>query len=500
MKKNVPDGSHENMVPQFSIKELLQISDLEVCPFSYEELLHKRSVTLRRNTLKEGCIAIITWFKNDDGDYEQAKNSRYIAISDAISANAAIVVSEFPIPDSPIPVALLKGFNSKTAWSEINHRIRIKYCPLTIAITGNAGKTTTKDLVSIVMASEYNTLYVKKNYNTWRTVGEEVQNLTDAHEIYVQEVHEVDSRECSYMIMPDAVLITNIGKAHLEDFDDSIDVIKEETFHVMDYLKKGGTVFLNQECPVLADSKLEDYHVIRYGVNADHLDYWAENIQYELDHTVFEIFGRKGEREKVVLHIPGIHNVVNAVGAFAVGRWKGIDAKNIVAAMSEYRTSGIRQNMIKVNDIIVMADCYSMTPLSAEAAARTLQMLPLAEGSFRYLVLGYLPRLGNASAKVHREVVERLIAYEKIDEFLFYRKDAKIMQEYFVTKGKIAKYFEYHSDLIAYLKTKVKAGDAVVFKSGTAAHLEHVANEVFGTDFVPENQMEFDREENGGSY
>lgn len=498
-----PSGSRQYQLPQISINEVCEILHLSKPDMSPEELSQKRHLAIVKACVKSDGIAILSWDRDAEGKWVPAgttKPSEYISPEIAKSAGAAFVITSVQQKVEGIPTAFLpSGYSAREAWLELCKYIKRQYHPWTIAVTGNAGKTTTKDMVALALSCKEKTLYVRKNFNTWRTGGETILNLDSSFRSYVQECHEPHSKDLSYMLDADACLITNIGKAHLDEVGNSLEHSKEETLNILKYLKPGNTVFLNNDCPILHDEVFPEYRVIRYGTNPQNCDYYADQIKTDGLSMTFVVHGKDGQSEHGTLSMAGVHNVNNAVAAYAVGRERGIEGKKIMEALAEYRPDGLRQNLMKVNGCTIIVDCYSSTVISSVKAGETLCALPVSGKNKRVLVLGYIPALGAGSESAHREVAAKL-AELNIDVLICYRKDSRIIADVFYDAGKEVHYFEYHREIISWLKENVKEGDAVVFKSGTAAHMEQVVNAVFGTKIVPENSMEYDRIQNGGDF
>jgi len=154
---------------------------------------------------------------------------------------------------------------------------------------------------------------------------------------------------------------------------------------------------------------------------------------------------------------------------------------------------------VKAKECNILVDCYSTTILSTMAAGKTLCELEVGNKSKRIIVMSYLPSLGSGSEAVHRDVGKN-IASLPIDKIIGYRNDAKYIIDECVKAGKDAVFFQYHKDVIEYMKEIIKPGDAIAFKGVTYAHLEVIANELFNLNIIPDNRIEDDRPHNGGDF
>lgn len=487
-------SSYAQITPQISIREVCQLLGLDLNTSNNEE------VSTIYNLDKKRWVSSTQWSMQKYGIAVVNKNG--IDVYTAAKKKAALIIGEFAYRNTgAYSVKLPKGLTPRDAYARICRYIRDRYSIPCVAITGNAGKTTTKDLISSIFRKKYNTLCVDKNYNTWYTSGEILQNLNNEHEIYIQEVHEPHAETVSYMVNPDSVLITNVERAHFNETGASLDDSISATLKITTHMKDGGTIFINNDCPYLStwDFTKKNCNVVKYSSVKGNGDYWAEDIENHGTYTTFKICGKTEEPVDVVLNVAGTHNVNNAVGAYAVGKHYGITSEQIVKGLEAFRPDGVRQNLLKVNNSNILVDCYSTTILSSVAAGKVLCELDIEDTAKRIMVLSYLPSLASGSETVHRDV-GRNIAKLPIDKIIGYRNDAKYIIEECIKAGKDAVFFQYHEEVKAYLKEIFNDGDAVAFKGVTYAHLEQVANDVFGLNIIPDNRIENDKPYNGGDF
>ena len=485
-------SSYANIVPQVSIREVSELLGLDLNTFNNEEVKGVIDLDMKR------CVSTTTWSMQEGGIAIVRRGG--IDVYAAAKKKAALIIGEFAYRNTDAySVKLPKGMTARNAYTKICRYIREQYKIPCIAVTGNAGKTTTKDLISSVLMQKYNTLCVAKNYNTWYTSGEILQNLTDKHDIYVQEAHEPHAESVSFMVQPNSVLITNVERAHFDETGASLNASIEATLKILSYMKNDGTVFINNDCPYLSKYDFDKYNVVKYSANKGDCDYWAEDIVNHGTYNTFKICSKTDDDIEAVLYVAGIHNVNNAVGAYAVGRHYGLEPAQIINALETFRPDGVRQNMLKVGNSNVLVDCYSTTILSSVAAGKALCELNIADDAKRIMILSYLPSLGSGTEAVHRDVGKNIAALP-IDKIIGYRNDAKYIIDECKKAGKDAVFFQYHEEVKTYLKEIFNDGDAVVFKGVTYAHLEQVANDVFGLNIIPDNRIENDRPHNGGDF
>lgn len=430
------------------------------------------NVVMRKNYLREGCVAVVE--VPESGPLNHYTESS-ILIEDAVKAGATMVIATKQYDELPCVVV----DNVANAFVAICTYIRSKYSPKTIALTGTVGKTTTKDLIGEIMLTEGKTLFVDGNYNTYRSAGECVQKLDKSTKLYVQEVHGGtigSASTVSKMVQPNACLITNIGHGHIAQVGSFENLIREK-MSITAGMQEDGVLFLNHDNETLA-KQTPSVPVVWFSSFDSNCDYYAQNIVESGDKITFQICDHENAYD-AVLNFTGIHNVNNAVGAFAVARWMDIPPYKIVAAMSRYQPHGFRQNTIDYRGYKVIVDCYSATPESVDSAMKAFAKLELPSGGRHIAVMGDVNDLGTDYINLHREI-GRKAAAENIDMFFCYGKDAEFLAEGIAEKTDHVAYFDNRDEFNSALAEYMRPGDAVIFKASLKVALEKSVRMIFG--------------------
>ena len=283
-----------------------------------------------------------------------------------------------------------------------------------VGITGTNGKTTTKELIAMVLQKRYNTLYTQGNLNNHIGVPLTLLGLTEEHEMAVVEMganHPGEIRTLVNIAEPDCGLITNVGKAHLEGFGSFEGVVKTKS-ELYDYLrsKKDAFIFLDKDNDVLckASAGLE---TIGYGLEGEGLSVkgklhaCAPFLAFEWEH--------EGESHDVNTHLIGAYNVKNALAAIAIGCRFGVPAESICEALDGYIPSNNRSQLTETADNHLIVDAYNANPTSMMAA---LENFRLMEVEHKVAVLGDMKELGEGSVDEHRKIVDFLgeCGFEKV--------------------------------------------------------------------------------------
>lgn len=282
------------------------------------------------------------------------------------------------------------------------------------AITGSVGKTTTKDLTAAVLSQRFRLLKSEGNMNTEVGLPLTLLRLTGDTEAAVVEMGMRGLGQIQYLASlaePQVGVITNIGRTHLEllGSEENIALAKSE---LVEALPLDGVAILNDDdrwTPVVAARTRA--RVARYGwERAAQPDFpppgglpdvYAAGVQsLGARGTSFRLLTPQGWAE-VVLPLPGLHNVANALAAAAVGVAWGLNPREIAAGLGEARISDKRMSVFQAGPVTILDDSYNASPVSTIAA---LEVLAGMEGGRRVAVLGNMLELGDYAAEGHREV------------------------------------------------------------------------------------------------
>lgn len=299
-----------------------------------------------------------------------------------------------------------------TTFKELAREHRRQFNIPVVGITGTNGKTTTKELVSAVLAEKYNVMHTEGNFNNDVGVPKTLLRLSSEHEIAVVEMgasHPGDIKKLVEYVEPTCGLITNVGRAHLQGFG-SFEGVKKTKGELYDFLKAHhGLVFLNTGNPHLVEMAREREldRVISYGGEDD------ANVQGRV--TAADPFitiewqeAGKPNVYSVKSHLIGAYNVDNMLAAVAVGLHFGVTPEQINHALEHYQPTNNRSELVKTADNTLIVDAYNANPTSMAAALdsfeQTVTTLP------KMAILGDMRELGAASEEEHQKVVDNLKA------------------------------------------------------------------------------------------
>lgn len=348
---------------------------------------------------------------------------------------------------------------------------------LVIGLTGSVGKTTTKEMTACVFSQKCKTLKTEGNLNNEIGMPKTIFRLDESYGCAVIEMGMDNRGQISVLsksCRPDCAIITNIGVSHIENLGSRDEILKAK-LEILDGLKIGSPLFLNGDNDKLSNVKTDDYKVVFYGIENRNCDILAEDIK-EIGLST-EFTAVKGEtRQKITIPTVGIHNVYDALAAFAVGMEYGICPEDIAKGLADYIPSGMRQRIKNANGITVIEDCYNASPDSQKAGLNSL--CKIAKGR-RIAVLGDMLELGAYSEPAHRKV-GKYAAECEIDMLFTYGKESEYIADSAGKSGLKAVFsFTDKAELTKALEKELKIGDTVLFKASRGMKLEEIFEELY---------------------
>ncbi|MGM0408044.1 MAG: UDP-N-acetylmuramoyl-tripeptide--D-alanyl-D-alanine ligase [Bacteroidota bacterium] len=301
-----------------------------------------------------------------------------------------------------------------------------------IGITGSNGKTTTKELLALVLKKKYKVSYTQGNLNNHIGVPLTLLSFNHETELGIVEMganHPGEIKALSELAKPDYGLITNIGRAHLEGFGTFDNIIKTKS-ELFNYIaKNNGKVFYNANDELLKelvfDAKL---NAISYGNKENSSVYgYVEKPDLNLKLKVF--IANNGY--KINTNLIGDYNLSNILAAAAIGHYFSISDPLIIDAIEKYNPTNNRSQLLKTPFNQLFLDAYNANPTSVKAAINNFERLTLPN---KCLVLGDMFELGDLAVQDHYEIIRYIDKrdYNKIilvgDIFSGLEVNAEILQ------------------------------------------------------------------------
>src|ERR1700686_2797968 len=319
-------------------------------------------------------------------------------LSQALATASGAVVSQVP-ENVPAGKGIVRVNDTTIALQNLARSIRERYPFTLIAITGSAGKTTTKEMIATLASSERRTFKSWGNFNN--LVGSPlcIDNTPDDAEVVVSEMgmnHKGEIARLAGLTHPDIGVYTNIGPVHIEFFG-TVEKIAEAKRELLENVKPGGTIVLNADNKYVMDiSRGFEGRKVTYGIEHD-ADFRGINIRERgLLGTTFEVNGHAFE-----LTLPGRHNLENLLAAIATARAIGISWEGIERGVRELKPAYHRGIIIDAGGATIYDDSYNSNPY---ALSRALALMAQADVAGRRIaVIGDMLELGDKELDYHRE-------------------------------------------------------------------------------------------------
>lgn len=296
-----------------------------------------------------------------------------------------------------------------------------------IGITGTNGKTTTKELLSAVLAKRYRVMHTEGNFNNDVGVPKTLLRLKAGDEIAVVEMgasHPGDIQQLVEYVEPTQGLITNVGRAHLQGFG-SFEGVMRTKGELYDWLKThNAEVFVNEANPHLT-KMMEDRQmsrVLSYGQSDEANRYQvtgrvvACNPYVKLQWEYVPEGACESLQYEVETQLVGTYNADNLLAAIAVGIHNGVAPELINEALADYRPTNDRSELERTADNLLIVDAYNANPSSMAAALDNFSRVTVAEP--KMAILGDMRELGDASDEEHQRVVDTLEKLHLADVWL----------------------------------------------------------------------------------
>ena len=335
------------------------------------------------------------------------------------------------------------------------HRRQLKI-PI-IGLTGSNGKTTTKELISSVLARKYKTQYTFGNLNNHIGVPLTLLSITKEHEIAVIEMganHQKEIELLCSLAEPNIGYITNFGKAHLEGFDGFEGVIKGKS-ELYEYLKQNDQTILVNEVDEIQREKTKNYSKkITFG-SGDSQFYFEKFVENNLVGIIY-----KGQ--KIQSNLTGDYNFTNICAAVSLGLHFDIDFEEIKSAIENYKPTNMRSQVVEKNGKTLVLDTYNANPSSM---ALSLNNFSQFAGS-KIVIIGDMLELGEESITEHQKIWE-LAQSLNLDEII-------TVGSIFKQVNPSEKSFKNTDELIEYLKQNPIKNKNILLKGSRGIALEKV--------------------------
>lgn len=391
-------------------------------------------------------------------------------IANAMQAGAAALLVSQSIP-SPLPQILVN--DTRLALAELAGYWR-KQLPVKIAgVTGSNGKTSVKEMIAAIFATQGNTLFTQGNLNNDIGVPLTLLRLNEEHQFAVIEMganHAGEIAYTSHYAQAAVSIVNNIGPAHIEGFGNILGVANAKA-EIIESLSSNGIAVINRDDAFyeLLVKKAGQRKSVSFGFSAA-ADIRAENIQSRLDQqgfvTRFDLKTPNGG-VSIELKLAGNHNVKNALAAAAVALQFGIDLAAIKRGLESMPpVTGRMQALVGRKGNIIIDDSYNANPASLQAALDAVSQCqqPI------WLALGAFGELGSDSATIHAEMGAMIKSMPVSRLFATGELARHTVNAY----GDNGQFFDKQDQLINTLDQAITGQEIILVKGSRAQKMENV--------------------------
>ena len=339
-----------------------------------------------------------------------------------------------------------------------------------LAVTGSAGKTTTKEILAHILSTRFRVMKSSGNLNNHIGLPLQLLKLEAEHDLGVVEMgmnHAGEIRVLGELAHHDLAVVTAVAPVHLEFFG-SLAEIARAKYEIIETLHPGGVAVLNADddyvCQFGRDFKGK---VVRFGIKRS-ADVNAQKIKLNgAEGSTFElVVGSVGE--PVTFPLVGEHNIYNALAAAAAAMERGMSPSQAAAALSSVAPPDKRGQVLNLHGATIINDSYNSNPRALQAMIDTLASM---KAERRILVMGEMLELGPTAEALHRECGKHA-AEKKIDIVIGVRGMARAVAEAACGSGTQAQFVETPEQAGEWLARNLRTGDAVLLKASRGVKLE----------------------------
>ena len=379
----------------------------------------------------------------------------------------------------PVRSKLFAVADTLAALQGLAQAVRTRWGRRLAAVTGSAGKTTTKEILAALLAARFRVLKSEGNLNNEFGLPLQLLRLEDSDEAAVVELgmsHAGELKRLAEIARPDVGVVTRVAPVHLEFFA-SVDEIALAKRELIEGLNGPDSVaILNSDDPRVARfAEVAPGRILTFGLGGG-ADFRAENIvDRGMDGSEFDFVGPSG-RARLTLPLAGRHNISNALAALAAVSVWGVGADEAKEVFPNLQATGMRGRMLRYDaGFSVINDCYNSNPVALAAMTDLLVHTP-ATGR-RILAAGEMLELGPTSAELHREAGRAAASAGNLEWIVGVQGDAESFVRGAIEAGHPAaraQFFTSSTEAADFFIKLVQSGDLLLVKGSRGVKMERI--------------------------
>ncbi len=347
-----------------------------------------------------------------------------------------------------------------------------------VGITGSNGKTSTKDIIAGIFSVKYKTQKTMGNYNNELGVPLTILSLDEDCEVAIVEMGLEKKGDLLFlkdMVKPNIGILTNVGTAHLENFN-CVEEIANAKLEIVDCIEDNGLFIYNGDDELIKDEikKISINNTLtikKFGQNEDN-DLYYSIIDQDKNGITFETYGEV--KDSFGMNMLGKHQALNALAAILAAKRFDLTNTDIKNGLSKIEKTGLRNEIVKIKSCTILNDSYKSNPQSTLAALDTFEGLSSPK---KIVVLGDMLGLGENEAKLHYEIGTKLSNY-KVDQLVTYGQLAKNIAEGASNVIQNIKMFDDKELMTKYLSKYLDEECTILIKASRSLALDEVVDKL----------------------
>ncbi|MEA5096734.1 MAG: UDP-N-acetylmuramoyl-tripeptide--D-alanyl-D-alanine ligase [Sedimentibacter saalensis] len=405
-------------------------------------------------------------------------------INDVIEKGACATLWNKDEPNPPENIAVLLVEDTLKALQDLALWYRNTLKAKIVGVTGSNGKTSTKDITAGVLSQKFKTQKTMGNFNTEIGVPYTLLSLDEDCEAAVIEMGMERKGEIDFLtrlVQPDIGIITSVGLVHIDNFP-SIEEIAKAKLEITEGIKENGLFIY------FGDDELIERTVnstkIKESIRKQTFGLEEKNTLFLTDfsESMEGINFKVNDHSLGELHVEmlGKHQALNSMAAILAARELGMNDEEIRLGLLRIEKTGLRNEVIKINDCTILNDCYKSNPVSISAA---LDIFELIDAKNKITVLGDMLGYREMSHDMHYNVGKNLASH-KINELVTIGQEAKFMAKGARENTNIKSIVEFDTkeEATDYLKKYMSEDCAILIKGSRFLKLEYIVNTLKNTE------------------
>lgn len=487
---------------EYTLREMCKIMKVKL-PSEFNDVadIKRDSITLRKNEIVKGTVFFAGYDVVTEKSFydDLAKSGAEIIFIDRNDYD------EYE-PNPELPFIIVDNLMEKQGrfFYHVKKQYKIKK---TVAITGSVGKTTTTQLLDAITKNEMNSYCSKGNFNSYPSVANHIINeLSENLDLYIQEIGAAAPttvEKSAAMIHPNAYILTNVLPHHLNFYKTIENVFLDKT-SISKYLRHSGVIITNFDDEMIANHRFP-HKVISFGINTEKkVNYRAQNIEQVGRYLELDII-YKNNKIHLKVNVVGKHNAYNVLAAFAMAKYLGIDDETIKKNILNFKTKGIRQNIINIGNSLFYIDCYNVCNASIKAGVEAIKNMKVEKGCKKIAILGGENKLGKDYYQITYDLgkeikdndFDYIFCYSLANDTqkqIDYYGDSKPLYQSLIDQGANNVYLiTDQKELIKKMKETIKPGDLVLVKANAELDITVAIDKLYGTSLTMNYEYKHDR-------